>query len=348
MGSISDKDFYNQIKGGTTGNLYLLYGEEDFQKGLYRERLIKRVVSEEFKTFNYQKMSGKSFSPKALSEEIERLPVFGDKRITEIVDLKPSSLSDSALKELEEIFSVIPETTIVVFYEQTEELSPKERKSDKKFIELINKYGFSVDFSLKDNPWLIKYLMNGLSKEKIEIDYATAEWIVENSSGEIAFINNEIEKLIAFCKDGKISKEDAEVVCSKSVDASRYDLAKFIISKNIEKALKELDSLLFMKVKPMQILSAISSSFYDMYIVLSAETTKKTDKDIMADFSGYKNRSFVLNAARRNLKSYGKKDMEAALKLISLAEEELKGGKSEDRLILEKLIVKIIKGIDND
>jgi DNA polymerase III delta subunit len=85
-----------------------------------------------------------------------------------------------------------------------------------------------------------------------------------------------------------------------------------------------------------------------MYIVLSAETAKKNDKDIMADFSGYKNRSFVLNAARRNLKSYGKKDMEAALKLISLAEEELKGGKSEDRLILEKLIVKIIKGIDND
>ena len=348
MGLISDRDFYNQIKGGSYGKLYLLYGEEAYQKGLYRERLVNRIVPDEFKTFNLTKISGKGFSAKVLADEIERLPVFSDKRVTEITDLKPSQLSESAFKELEELFSDIPESSVIVFYQQTEELSPKERKTDKKFIELINKYGFTVDFSLKDEAWLTKYLISALSKEKIDIENSAARWVVENSSGEITFINNEINKLISYNKNGKITQKDVEEVCSKSVDASRYDLAKFVVAKNVEKALKELDNLLFMKVKPMQILTAISSSFFDMYIVLAADTAKKTDKDIIADFAGYKNRGFVLSNARRSLSRYSRKEIESALSLISHAEEELKGGKSEDRLILEKLIVRIIKGTEND
>ncbi len=344
MGAITDKDFQNQIKGGTFGRLYLLYGEEAYQKALYRERLAERISGGEMQSFNKSVIEGKGFSPKLLYDEAERLPVFAEKRLVEIVDLKPSTMSDNAFKELEEIFSDIAESTVIVFYMQTEELSQKERKTDKRFIELINKYGFTVDFSLKDTDWLAKYLMSRLNKAKIEIDYDTAYFVAENSSGEISYINNESEKLISYCEKGKITIDDAKKVISKSVDASRYDLAKFLVAKDIEKTLRELDSLLFMKVKPMQILTAISSCIYDMYIVLSADTAKKSENDIMSDFSGYKNRGFVLRNARRNLSRFSVRDIENAVLLINKAEDELKGGKMDDRLVLERLVVKIIKG----
>lgn len=348
MGQIADKDFYNQIKGGTYGRLYLLYGEESYQKALYRERLINRAVSDDAKTFNLTKIQGKDFTVKELAAEMERLPVFSEKRVTEIVDIVPSKLSESAFKEMDELLSDIPETTVVVFYQQTEELSQKERKSDKKFIELINKYGFSVDFSLKDDNWLTKYVISSLAKEKIEIDYTAAAELVANSSGEIAFLNGEIEKLIAYPKDGKITSEIIKEVSTKSVEASRYDFAKFVVAKDPRKALHELDNLLFMKVKPMQILTALSSSFYDMYIVLSADIAKKSEKDIIDDFPGYKNRSFVLRNAKKALSDYSKKEIEKSLQLISFAEEELKGGKMEERIVLEKLVVRLMKGNEND
>ena len=340
MSVITDKDFFNQIKNGTYGNLYLVYGQENYQKSLYMKRFQKRVIGDN-ETFNRSVIMGSDFSVKRLSEEIDMLPVFAEKRFVLVIDPIASKLGEKAFGELSEVLSDIPETAVVVFYYQTEELCVKEKASDKKLYTLLNKQGTVVDFSLKDEAWLIKYVISELQKASIEIDYKAAEYVVKNSNGEIGFVNNEIEKIRHY-SDGKFSENDAKEVCAKSTSASRYDLASFVVTKNRAQVLKELDRLMFMKVKPTVILSAIYSAFYDIYLVLCASVSKKNNADILSDFKGYKNREFVINKARRNSALYDKKTVEKILKMIIEAESDLKGSRVKPKLVIEELCVKIM------
>ena len=342
MAAISDKDFFNQIKNGSFGNLYLVYGEENYQKSLYMKKFRDRVAGGN-ETFNRSVIKGQDFNLRILSEELMRLPVFSEKRIVEVIDPIASKIGDKDFKELDALLCDIPETTVLVFFYQTEELLTKEKNSDKKLFSAVGKHGFTVEFSLKDEAWLIKYVISELGKEKIEIDYHVAEYIVKNSNGEIAFVKNEIEKLSHYATDSKVTLETAETVCAKSVDASRYDLAKYITERNAAAALSEIDRLFFMRVKPTVILSAIYSAFFDIYLVMSASVTKKGNSDILADFRSYKNREFVLNKARRSSSFYDKKDVESILSMIITAESELKGGKTGAKLIIEELAVKIMR-----
>jgi DNA polymerase-3 subunit delta len=337
---ITDKDFFNQIKNGTYGNLYLVYGQENYQKSLYMKRFQKRVIGEN-ETFNHSVIPGAEFSVKRLSDEIDMLPVFAEKRFVEIIDPVASKLNDKSLEELSGILSDIPETAVVVFYYQTENLSVKEKASDKKLYTLLSKIGTVVDFSLKDENWLIKYVVSELQKASVDCDYKAAEYVVKNSNGEIGFINNEIEKIRHF-SSGSFSEADAKEICAKSTSASRYDLASYIVMKNRRLVMEEIDRLIFMKVKPTVILSAIYSAFYDIYLVLCASVSKKNNADILSDFKGYKNREFVLNKARKNSASYDKKSVEKILMMIIEAESALKGSRVKPKLILEELSVKIM------
>jgi DNA polymerase-3 subunit delta len=303
---------------------------------------LRERVSGSNPTFNRSVISGQEFNLKRFSEEIERLPVFAESRLVEVQNPIASKISEKDFKDLEEMLSDIPETTVVVFFYQTDELNVKEKASDKKFLKLIEKLGFSVNFSLKDEGWLIKFLTAQLNEHNLEIDYDAAKNIVINSNGEIAFLRNEIEKLINYQSEGRITKETAELVCSKSIEASRYDLSRFIVERRSAKALEEIDRLFFMRVKPTVILSAIYSAFFDIYLVLCASVEKKNDSDITADFKGYKGREFVLSKARRNASSYDKKTLEEILNLIISAESTLKGSRVDSRLIIEELAVKIM------
>lgn len=341
MSAITDKDFLNQIKSGNLGRVYLVYGEENYQKNLYMTRLRERVAGTN-PTFNRSVISGQEFNLKRFSSEVERLPVFAPTRLVEIQNPIAGKISEKDFEELGEMLSDIPDSTVVVFFYQTEALNIKEKNSDKKLLNLLNKKGLSVNFSLKDEGWLIKYLTAELRENNLEIDYETAKGIVLNSNGEIAFLRNEIQKLINFQSEGKISKETAELVCSKSIEASRYDLARFIVERKPAAALEEIDNLFFMRVKPTVILSAIYSAFFDMYLVLSASVEKKTEADIIADFKGYKGREFVLSKARRNGGSYDKKTLEEILMMIISTESALKGSRVKHRLIIEELAVKIM------
>ena len=340
MSVITDKDFFNQIKNGTYGNLYLVYGQENYQKSLYMKRFRKRVIGDN-ETFNRSIVQGAELSVKRLSDEIDMLPVFSEKRFVEIIDPMASKLNDKALEELSLLLSDIPETTVVVFYYKTEELNVKEKASDKKLYTLLNKKGTVVEFSLKDENWLIKYVISELQKSSVDCDYKAAEYVVKNSNGEIGFVNNEIEKIKHY-SSGSFSEADAKEICAKSVDASRYDLAAYIVAKNKRLVMEDLDRLMFMKVKPTVILGAIYSAFYDIYLVLCASVSKKNNADILADFKGYKNREFVINKARRNSSLYDKKTIEKILMMIIEAESDLKGSRVKPRLILEELAVKIM------
>lgn len=343
MGAITDRDLRNQITGNKIGRFYLLYGDESYQKGLYLKKLTEQVLSGSDESWNKSYTTGKNFSLRWFEEETSRLPVFSHRRVVVVEDFT-SYGEEGIYDKMEEIISSSGDSTVFIFYQHLETLDIKKNKGHKAFVGFADKMGFSVNFSLKDDRWLRDYLQSELKKRGLTVSPAVADKIVRNSSGEMYFLLCEADKLKAYVGTGEVTEEIADKVCAKSVEASKYDLAKYIANRNAVAAIHEIDNLLFMGVDASGVLSGISSLFFDMYIVSSAGLAGKNKADILSDFKGYKNRDFVIDNATRYLKNYDRAQTEKALRLIIDAEDILHGGsKIDKKLLLEKTAVEIMK-----
>ena len=79
------KTIDEHIKTGQFKNAYLLYGDEDYLKKQYRDKLIKALLSEG-DTMNFAKFEGKDISVGEVIDLAETLPFFADRRVILISD----------------------------------------------------------------------------------------------------------------------------------------------------------------------------------------------------------------------------------------------------------------------
>jgi DNA polymerase-3 subunit delta len=303
---------------------------------------VEKIIPKEQQGFNLTTIEGKGLDIGALRNAVDSMPVFYSRKAIIIKDLGTSTLTESFMSDLEEILSDIPSYATIIFYQKFEGISSKAQ--EKKLLNLIDRNGFVVEFKLKDTTFLSKYIADKLQKEGIAIDIDIARDIAENSTGELEYVIREIEKLSAYCEKGEaVTKEIVELVCSKSVDASTFDLARDIAEKKSDLVFKKIDDLFFMRVKATFILSAINSLFTDAYRALSADIAKKTQAELIRDFPEYKGKEFRIRNARKSCSRYSHKELGQILELIIEADKLLKSSKTDDRIIIEELAVNVMK-----
>lgn len=63
------------LKSGQFKRVYLLFGEEDYLKEYYFNKLVGKIVDPAFASFNLTRLDGKKFSADALFEAAEALPL---------------------------------------------------------------------------------------------------------------------------------------------------------------------------------------------------------------------------------------------------------------------------------
>ena len=79
------KDLQNDIKTGSWQRVYLLFGEEDYLRQQYRDRLVKALCPEE-DTMNFTRFSGKDVNPAEVIDLAETVPFFADRRVIYLED----------------------------------------------------------------------------------------------------------------------------------------------------------------------------------------------------------------------------------------------------------------------
>ena len=72
------------IKKGEFKSVYLLYGEEEYLKKQYKDRLKKAVAGDD--TMNYSYFDGESANVKDILDVCETLPFFSDRRLVVMED----------------------------------------------------------------------------------------------------------------------------------------------------------------------------------------------------------------------------------------------------------------------
>lgn len=336
----------SDIKDGHIAPCYLIFGNDGYLKKKNAQSIIKAVTPLD-DVFNYQKFSGE-VDLQEVYDAKEQLPVMADRKC---VVLKDYEFEEANKNDFERLISIIEEKTEeTVFILLFERISFDDKRSEKakRLLRAVdNCGGRNILINHRSVGELVKMIINAVEKRGASIQSDVARYLIEYVSFDIETLQNEIEKLCAYVKNGVIDKSIIDKVCVKNIEQSVYELGTQILKNNVGGALKILDELLFLRTKPIVILSTITSLYTDIFRVYAAKNSSVPISEVAKTFS-YGNKGFLLEKAEKNLGFLSGKQLRLSLAELSRADVALKSFSSSHRIVLEELIVRlsyiIIKG----
>lgn len=339
MAEIGEQQLRKQIKENSFKNAYLIYGEESYLKEYYVSQMREKIVDKTFESFNYHFFDGKDISLDEILKDAQMLPMMSEYNLVVARDY-PVDKSQSDIKLLEEYLSDCPDTTVFILWYDALEPDVKSAKF-KKLIKAFDSAGAVVNMQKRSEGDVAKLLVSGAKKRGAVLDADNAKYLISVSGNDMKNLLNELDKLSYFVKGGEITKEIIDNMATKCLQARIYDLSKFVVSGNSDKAYEVLDTLFAMKEEPVIILSAISSVYVDMYRVKCAKKAGFTYDDVAKHYN-YRGREFALRNASRDCANLSEKQLTLSLDAITNTDIKMKSTAVDKKLLIEELIVKLI------
>lgn len=325
----------NQLSG-----LYLLYGEEPYLVSQWANRIIKKVVGKDASDFNFQRFSG-DVSADDLGDASEALPFMADKKCVAVSDLTLDGRTPNEMKKLEQLISEVPETTVLLIYQLSSNVLSAKDKKWKKILDLCKKNGTVVTFPRKSQQELSKILCTGASKRNCTLSKFNADKMIVSAGTDLSTLLQELEKLCAYTGEGEITKETIDQLVTKTLEVRIYDLSKWILAGNYDKAYLLLDQLFAQNVEPISLLSVLSGTYMDLYRVRSAIESGNRALDVGKHFD-YSRREFVLTRAEREVRDLSMSVLRKSLDVLEKADLALKSSRGNRRIILEKTLAELL------
>ncbi len=320
--------------------VYILFGDDGFLKKSYIDK-ISRLIAEPDDVFNYCKFTSECDLQEVYDAAMQ-MPFGNDKKFILLDDYDFEHCSKLELDRLYELLCDMPDTAVLVFRIESVDFDAKKSGKFKGLVSSAEKSGGkAVNLNHRTVPELIKMLTNGASKRGLRMDSSVAKYLIETSGDDINLLSNELIKLCAFKREGTITKETVDLVCSKTVEASVFNLSKYIMNGDSTAALSLLDELLFMRIDPMSIFYNISSAYVDMLRIYAAKNEGVSVPQVAEKFA-YGNKKFLLETAERNLRKFDFKKLSLSFDEIIKADTALKSFRAQERVILEQLIIRLI------
>lgn len=340
MAVVFEEALKKDISSKNAMGTYLLFGDDSYLKEMYAGKLSKTAASSD-DVFNFRKFTGKCDLQEVYDFAVQ-FPMMADKKCIIIKDYDIVKTDANEFERLIKIAEDDFETTLIIFVFDFVEFDYKKGDRAKKLIKAAEKSGGkAVCLNHRSTAELAKMLSDGAAKRGCKMERSTANYLIELVGEEILVLVNELEKLCHFAPKSIITKETVDKVSVKSPEASVYNLTDKIFNLKTDEAVKIVDELFFSRIEPFIILHTVSSCFVDMYRLFAAKRKglKKTD---VAERFEYKNKSFVLDKAERYLGKLNEKKLLLCLEAIKKCETSLKSFRSDERLVIEQLVIRLI------
>ena len=334
------------IKDGHIAPCYLIFGNDNYLKKQNAQSIIEAVTPPD-DVFNFQKFSGE-VDLQEVYDAKEQLPMMADRKCVVLKDYEFEEASKTDFDRLVSILEERTEETVFILWFERINFDEKRSEKAKKLLAAVDKCGGrNILINHRQTGELVKMIVTAVAKRGATIQNDVARYLIEYVSDDIETLQNEIEKLCAFKKGGVIDKDTVNKVCVKNIEQSVYELGTEILKNNVSGALKIFDELLFLRIKPIAILSTITSVYTDMFRMYAAKNASVSITEVAKKFS-YGNKSFLLEKAGKNLAFLSGKQLRLSLAELKRADVALKSFSGSDRIVLEELIVRlsyiIIKG----
>lgn len=149
-----------------------------------------------------------------------------------------------------------------------------------------------VDCNHLDRADLTKWLNNYLAKSNTKIEKGAFEYIIDLSSGDLAYLNTELPKLISYAGDKTITRDDVDLTFTKNKNYFVYHLSNAIDLKD-KKAQFDILNTLTLSQSVGEIFMFLGSYFRRMFY---CAISKDSDENLA---SILKTKPYAISKARQ-------------------------------------------------
>ncbi len=248
-----------QLKNKEPARLYFFYGEEVFLLHYYLQQLKKLLLDEVTEAFNFHKLTEETFDLRSFADCVENLPMMAENSLVVIDEVDVFKLSESDRDRLIEIISDIPDYCTVVFSYTTGTWKPDKRM--KKLWNVMDEYGFLVEFARQEPRDLIPWITRHFAAKGKQIPSSLCSYLIDITGGTMTTLAGEIDKIAAYSGADTIVKSDIDAVTEPVLDAVIFQLTDLLGKGEYGLALQKLQVLLKMQQDPIYILGAVGGHF---------------------------------------------------------------------------------------
>ena len=319
----------DDIKKGEFKSVYLLYGEEEYLKKQYRDRLKNAIAGDD--TMNYSYYDSDNASVKDIIDVCETLPFFAQKRL---VIMENTGFLKSSNDELADYIKHIPDYLVVVMVE-------KDVDKRNKVYKAVDSVGYICEMKPQTTATLEKWIAGLLAKDNLKISREACDLILDKTGAGMDYIRQETEKLVSYCQGRDVvTVEDVEKVCATQTTSHIFDMISAIANKKQQQALDLYYDLLELKEPPMRILYLIVRQFNGILQVKDLMSRGISGKEIASKRGAA---PFVVGKYQAQAKYFEMNTLLDALNECAKTEEAVKQGRLNDRLGVELIIIKYSK-----
>ena len=320
----------DDISNAQFQNIYLLYGEEDYLKSQYKNKLLKALVNPSDE-MNFSKYSDNNIPVPTIIDQAETMPFFADYRVILIED---SGFAKKTPEDLGEYLSQIAPATVFIFVESEVDKRSKLYKASKAC-------GRDVEINMPDERTLAMWIGSKLKASGKQMKKEAFNEFLIRTGESMDNMDRELEKLISYVGDrSQIELEDVRAICIAQVETKIFDMINSIAAKDLSKTMDLYEDMLSAKEPPMRILYMIARQFRQMKLIKElsrhGENTASISKKTGSPEFGVK-RTLSLS------KNFSDEDIKNLLDDAAEFETRVKTGRMDENMAVELIIMKYSK-----
>lgn len=262
----ADNTAYTKLKkdlsAGTLGRLYVLHGEEAYLRDFYLGRMKEQLVGEGMAEFNLHTIPGRDFSPQLLEQTVDFLPMMSDRTLILVHDFDLSKAGEGDRAELVRIFSQLPDYCCLVF---VYDLISFKMDARTKLAAALREHGSIVEFARQEQGDLVDWVRRRFKALGKDIDSEQARYLIFLCGDLMHGLIGEIEKVGAYARGGRITREDIDAVATPQMDAVVFQMTDAIGAGNFDQAARVLGELLQLQEPPVKILYVMGRQLRQLY-----------------------------------------------------------------------------------
>lgn len=331
-----------QLREKTPARLYVFYGEEGFLQAHYLTQLRKLLLDSLTESFNFHKLSGETFSLRALADAVENMPMMAPATLVQVDDVDLFKLSESDREGLGEILRDIPDWCTLVFTYETVAWKPDKRQ--KKLWSALEANATIVEFAKQDQRDLVAWVTRHFAANKKKISTDLCVYLIEITGGTMTALAGEISKICAYSGADTIKREDIDAVTEPVLDAVVFQMTDMLSAGRYGDALLKLRQLLKMQQEPLAILGAVGGHLRRLSTARTLLDNGKTASELqklygIPDYPARK----TMEAARRFRPEFCRK----AAQLVVETDYRMKTSFDDPERLLELLLMELAQEAGN-
>ncbi|MCM1157104.1 MAG: DNA polymerase III subunit delta [Bacteroidales bacterium] len=320
------KKINQDIEKNEMERFYLMFGEEDYLKRQYRDKLVAALAAPE-DTMNVNIFEGSGIDLQSVLDIGDTLPFFADNRV---VVLENTGLLKKAPEDLEKRLAAFPDSTHVIFVE-------KEVDKRNRLYKWLGKNGYASEMNTPDEKMLLAWVKGLCKAEGKRIEDAAVFYFVEHMGTDMLLLKQELEKLFCYRYDEKvITVEDMKAVCISQAADKMFAMLDAIGSHNQDRALLLYHDLLALREPAMRVLYMLTRHFH-ILMQISCLAEEGGDNKQMASVCKIPPFSVKKYAAQAG--EYSFLELRDMVEKCQRTDEGIKTGRVQDIVGVEMLIV---------